>query len=77
MNGRGEISHRSRVDTPKDNYQQALNAIKGLVEKLEKEAGSTDAIATDAITVGIGTPGAISHKTGLMKNCNSTCLKYE
>jgi fructokinase len=24
--------------------------------------------------VGIGTPGAISLKTGMMKNCNSTCL---
>jgi fructokinase len=69
MDGQGEITHRDRVDTPKDNYQQALNAIKELVEKLEQEAG-----AVAALPFGIGTPGAISNKTGLMKNCNSTCL---
>jgi predicted NBD/HSP70 family sugar kinase len=69
MNDQGEITHRGRVDTPKDNYQQALNAIKELVEKLEQEAG-----AFAVMPIGIGTPGAISHKTGLMKNCNSTCL---
>jgi fructokinase len=69
MNGQGEITHRDRVDTPKDDYQQALNAIKGLVEKLEQETG-----AVAPLPLGIGTPGAISNKTGLMKNCNSTCL---
>jgi predicted NBD/HSP70 family sugar kinase len=69
MDGQGEITHRDRVDTPKDNYQQALNAIRGLVEKLEQEAGTAA-----PLPLGIGTPGAISNKTGLMKNCNSTCL---
>jgi len=73
MNGQGDITHRSRVDTPKDNYQKALDAIKGLVEKLEKEAGAV-AGTVAVVPIGIGTPGAISHKTGLMKNCNSTCL---
>jgi fructokinase len=69
MDGQGEITHRDRVDTPKDNYQLALNAIKGLVENLEQEAGTVA-----PLPLGIGTPGAISNKTGLMKNCNSTCL---
>jgi len=69
LNYRGEITHRARVETPRDNYPDALSAINGLVQKLEKEAG-----LAEPIPIGIGTPGAISHKTGLMKNCNSTCL---
>lgn len=69
MNGEGEITHRLRVDTPKQDYEQALSTIKQLVLNIEQEAG----IAT-TLPIGLGTPGAISFKTGLMKNCNSTCL---
>jgi fructokinase len=31
----------------------------------------------DRLPIGIGTPGAVSLKTGLMMNCNSTCLNHQ
>jgi fructokinase len=65
----GEITHRLRVDTPKEDYDQVLEAIRHLILNLETEAG----IAAP-LPIGIGTPGTVSYKTGLMKNCNSTCL---
>ncbi len=61
--------YRLRVDTPKDDYPKLLTSIHQLVLEVENQAG-----LTESLPIGIGTPGAISHKTGLMKNCNSTCL---
>jgi len=63
----GEILFRHRVDTPAGNYVETLDAIAGLVALAERETGRTG-------TVGIGSPGAISHKTWLLKNSNSTEL---
>ncbi|MDA0790012.1 MAG: ROK family protein [Proteobacteria bacterium] len=61
----GEITRRIRVPTPKDDYPGVIRVLGELVLALE---------APDDTPVGIGTPGAISLMTGLMKNCNSTCL---
>ncbi|MDE1177554.1 MAG: fructokinase [Edaphobacter sp.] len=58
---------RYRVDTPRDDYQGTIDAIVGLVHRLESETGLT-------ATVGAGIPGSISAKTGLVKNANSTWL---
>ncbi|MGQ9861914.1 MAG: ROK family protein [Thiobacillaceae bacterium] len=58
---------RRRVPTPQGDYTGTLAAIAGLVTEAERELGARG-------TVGIGTPGAIAPATGLMKNCNSTCL---
>jgi fructokinase len=58
---------RYRVETPQDDYHGTLEIIAHLVEKTESDLGE------DA-TVGIGTPGAISRATGLLKNSNSVCL---
>lgn len=58
---------RYRVDTPKGDYEGTVDAIKGLVNRLESETGKTG-------TVGAGIPGSISRKTGLVKNANSTWL---
>jgi fructokinase len=58
---------RRRLPTPQDDYPATVAAIAALVEAAEAGLGQ-------AGTVGIGTPGAISPATGLMKNCNSTCL---
>lgn len=63
----GEELLRERVDTVRDNYSQTLATIEKLVNHVEqklKQKGS----------VGIGTPGAISPATGLIKNSNSTWL---
>ncbi|MDE3105822.1 MAG: fructokinase [Acidobacteriota bacterium] len=57
---------RFRVDTPRF-YQGTLDAIKGVVDRIEAETGQRG-------TVGAGIPGSISAKTGLVKNANSTWL---
>lgn len=58
---------RYRVDTPRDDYKGTIDAITGLVRRIETETGKTG-------TVGAGIPGSISGKTGLVKNANSTWL---
>ncbi len=66
----GEELARHRVPTPQDEYAHTIAAIVGLVDYLEattKQRGS----------IGIGTPGAISPATGLIKNSNSTRLNHQ
>jgi predicted NBD/HSP70 family sugar kinase len=58
---------RRRVATPQGDYAATLRAVADLVAALEAETGARG-------SVGIGTPGAISPATGLMKNSNSVCL---
>ena len=67
LSPRGEEVGRTRVATPRGDYLGTLNAVAGLVEKLEKETGKT-------ATVGVGIPGTVSPATGLVKNANSTWL---
>ena len=57
---------RHRIPTP-GSYAATLQAIVSVVARLEHETGERG-------TVGIGTPGAISPATGLIKNANSTAL---
>jgi fructokinase len=59
---------RRRIGTPRGNYAATLDAIAALVTWLESEAGGGPA------TVGIGIPGVVSPRTGLVKNANSTWL---
>lgn len=58
---------RRRTATPARNYDATLAAIAGLVLAAEDELSRQG-------TVGIGTPGAISAVTGVIKNSNSTGL---
>ena len=58
---------RRRIETPSDDYALTLEAMARLVESIEAEI-------EHSCTVGVGTPGALSTKTGLMKNANSTTL---
>ncbi|HHJ13103.1 MAG TPA: ROK family protein [Gammaproteobacteria bacterium] len=58
---------RRRVPTPRGDYAATVRAVAELVRATERE------LACRA-SVGIGTPGAISPATGLLKNSNSTCL---
>ena len=67
LSASGRILARRRVATPKGNYELTVRAIIDLVSDIEKELGASG-------TVGIGTPGAISPATGLIKNANSTAL---
>jgi fructokinase len=63
----GSEVYRRRIPTPRDGYRATLDAIAGLVRDAE-------AALAQAGHVGIATPGAASHSTGLIKNANSTCL---
>ncbi|MGE5318710.1 MAG: ROK family protein [Hyphomicrobiaceae bacterium] len=64
--GGGELLRR-RVPTPQNDYLATVAAVAALVHQAEFELGRGGSL-------GIGTPGAISPASGLMKNCNSTCL---
>ncbi len=67
LDEQGSERWRRRVPTPQGDYAGTLDAIAGLVEAAERALGATG-------SVGIGTPGAISPASGLMKNANSICL---
>jgi fructokinase len=58
---------RRRIATPAGDYDGTLAAIAGLVRAAEQELSRQG-------TVGVGTPGAISAVTGMIKNSNSTVL---
>jgi fructokinase len=66
----GKSVAEGRIATPREDYQGTLAAIAGLVADLERQAG----IAAGSASVGVGMPGALSLKTGLVKNANSTWL---
>jgi len=65
----GQERARRRVNSAQGDYDATIRAIRDLVHAVATEAGC-DADAT----VGVGIPGAISPKTGLVKNANSTWL---
>lgn len=68
MGPNSSILHRERIPTPRHDYAATLAGIQQLVASMEARAGRS------GLRVGLGTPGAISPATGVMKNCNSTCL---
>ncbi len=59
---------RKRIPTARDDYQRTLSDIASLVLDAESAAGAKD------LPVGLGIPGTVSRKTGLVKNANSTWL---
>ena len=58
---------RNRINSPKDNYQDILNAVYNLI--LETADNNKE------ITVGIGMPGSIHPKTGLVQVSNTKALE--
>ena len=63
----GDELFRERLPTPADDYQAILQSICGLVNDIETTLHQQG-------TVGIGTPGAISPASGLLKNSNTVCM---
>lgn len=64
----GSIVHRERRPTPaEDGYEAILGTIVALIIDLKKRAGKP-------CSIGIGTPGSISVKTGMLKNSNTVAL---
>ena len=64
----GEVEDKIRRDTPADNYDNTLDALCSLIEELQT-------FDKTPLSVGIGTPGTLSMPGGIMKNCNSVCLR--
>lgn len=67
LDDRGVELARERIPTPSGDYSATLQALAGLVGRLEARVGYP-------CRVGIGMPGAFSRVTGRVKNANSTCL---
>jgi len=67
LDPKGKPQTYERVATPAGDYRGTLQAIVDLIAGLERQTGV-------AGSIGIGTPGALSPATGLMRNSNSTCL---
>ncbi len=63
----GKELHRHRIPTPRFDYEGTVRAVTEAVVDIEKKLGRR-------ATVGMGIPGTISTKTGLVKNANSTWL---
>lgn len=57
---------RTRLSTPQNSYEKIIEEITFLVKKLSENL--------EDFSVGICSPGAISKKTGLLKNSNTQCL---
>ncbi|MBI3048428.1 MAG: ROK family protein [Acidobacteria bacterium] len=66
LDGSRELA-RLRVDTPRDDYAETIDAIVSLVQALETAVGRRG-------SVGVGIPGTMSPATGLVKNANSVWL---
>src|SRR5258708_28516182 len=63
----GSELHRHRIATPRQDYGGTVRAVAEAVEEIEKKLGRS-------ATVGVGIPGTVSTRTGLVKNANSTWL---
>jgi fructokinase len=63
----GATLTRRRVATPGGDYAATLSAVDELIKTIENDLSRKG-------SVGIGCPGALSPRTGLIKNANSTVL---
>jgi fructokinase len=64
----GHALLRERVATDPSSYEAVLAGIGRVYRRMLEE------VQHAPHTLGIGTPGAISRRTGLLKNSNTTCL---
>ena len=71
FDGLGAEVWRERRPTPAGDYRGTLQLLASLVDGARSRRDVL--LAAAPMTVGMGTPGAVA-ASGLMKNCNSTCL---
>jgi fructokinase len=65
-----EVVCRLRIPTQAEQgYAHIVERISLLISEMERESG-----LTRPALIGLGTPGTADPETGLMKNCNTTCL---
>ncbi len=67
LDGAGNVLASHRIATPRGAYRAILQAIVDVAAQLEQATGRRGSI-------GIGTPGALSPASGLLRNSNSTEL---
>lgn len=67
MDDQGQIVAKKREPTTRGSYSGIVNQLVGLVENMEAEQGVF-------ASVGLGVPGSVSAKTGLVRNANTTEL---
>lgn len=66
----GELAEKIRVATPGHSYKETVTAVCDVIADLQSRSSRQ-------LKVGIGSPGALSYPTEIMKNCNSICLNGE
>ena len=62
LDASGDFVARMRAPNP-GNYDEAIRTVCALVAQAENQAGARG-------TIGVGTPGSISPRTGLMRNAS-------
>lgn len=62
----GRFLARVRAPNP-GSYDAAIDTVRDLIAKAEQQAGARG-------TIGVGSPGSVSPRTGVMRNANSTWL---
>lgn len=68
LDDRFNVVERTRIPTQQEKgYKSIINSIVSLVEELKIKV-------SDNVTIGVSAPGAISKKSGLIKNSNTQCL---
>ena len=68
LDDRFNVVERTRIPTQQEKgYKSIINSIVSLVMELKIKA-------SDNVTIGVSAPGAISKKSGLIKNSNTQCL---
>jgi fructokinase len=71
----GQELGRDRIATPRGSYAQVLDAIAGLVARLESELPAEAAASNvGSVTVGVATPGFLAPVDGLLRNSNLAVL---
>src|SRR5690625_3579489 len=68
LRGDSQEQFRTRVATPRHDYDATLQTIVELVNQAEALAGQS------SLPVGLGIPGSVSRRTGRVENGNSTWL---
>jgi fructokinase len=68
LDGDGRERFREREATDSSSYEAVLAGVERVYRRMCADAGDAPH------TLGVGTPGAVSHRTGLLKNSNTTCL---
>jgi fructokinase len=74
LDAEGEFLSRQREPNP-GNYEAAIALVTDLIARVEAEARKTSPTLSDvAASIGIGSPGSVSPRTGVMRNSNSLYL---